>query len=87
MKRIKKWCASYRQHTLPHRGGRLRVGWLREASHQNPRRGQIGCYWYPGGLPDGESTLRSRCLSVGCLNNVKRIKNWCASYRQHTPYR
>nr|WP_305908330.1 hypothetical protein [Methylomarinum sp. Ch1-1]MDP4521154.1 hypothetical protein [Methylomarinum sp. Ch1-1] len=45
MKRIKNWCASYRQHTLPHRGGRLRVGWLREASHQNPHRGQNWRGW------------------------------------------
>nr|WP_305907689.1 hypothetical protein [Methylomarinum sp. Ch1-1]MDP4520461.1 hypothetical protein [Methylomarinum sp. Ch1-1] len=34
LKRIETWCASYRQHTLPH------VGWLREASRQTPHRGK-----------------------------------------------
>nr|WP_305908319.1 hypothetical protein [Methylomarinum sp. Ch1-1]MDP4521141.1 hypothetical protein [Methylomarinum sp. Ch1-1] len=28
---------------------------------QPPHRSQISRYWYPGGLPGGESTLRLRC--------------------------
>nr|WP_305907228.1 hypothetical protein [Methylomarinum sp. Ch1-1]MDP4519962.1 hypothetical protein [Methylomarinum sp. Ch1-1] len=55
VKRIKNRCASYRQHTLPHR---------RAASRSKPPKNATGAKLaivrIPGGLPGGESTLRLR---------------------------
>nr|WP_305909938.1 hypothetical protein [Methylomarinum sp. Ch1-1]MDP4522879.1 hypothetical protein [Methylomarinum sp. Ch1-1] len=56
MKRINTWCASCRQHTLPHR---------RAASRSKPpnlvARCKIGVVRIKGGLSGGESTRRLRC--------------------------
>ncbi|WP_349431314.1 hypothetical protein Q9L42_014560 [Methylomarinum sp. Ch1-1] len=97
LKRSETWCASFRQHTLPvpvgriKRSGSANVGRLREASRQKP----------PPEAKLAVVHIQADCLSAnppGCdanvalpsdvLNCVKRIKNRCASYRQHTlPHR
>nr|WP_305908895.1 hypothetical protein [Methylomarinum sp. Ch1-1]MDP4521758.1 hypothetical protein [Methylomarinum sp. Ch1-1] len=65
------------------RSGSANVGRLREASRQNPARGKIGHCAYPGGLPGGESTLRSHAneaLPSDVSNSVKRIETRCACF-------
>nr|WP_305908628.1 hypothetical protein [Methylomarinum sp. Ch1-1]MDP4521472.1 hypothetical protein [Methylomarinum sp. Ch1-1] len=86
VKRIKNRCASYRQHTLPHR---------RAASRNKPPKTAPGAKL-------AVVRIQADCLTAnppyGCdanvaltsdvSNSVKRIKNRCASYRQHTlPHR
>nr|WP_305908979.1 hypothetical protein [Methylomarinum sp. Ch1-1]MDP4521848.1 hypothetical protein [Methylomarinum sp. Ch1-1] len=86
-KRIKNRCASYRQHTLPHR----RAASRRVASRSKP----------PKPAPEAKLAvvrIQADCLAANppygydanaalpsdALNCAKRIKNRCASYRQHT---
>nr|WP_305906928.1 hypothetical protein [Methylomarinum sp. Ch1-1]MDP4519641.1 hypothetical protein [Methylomarinum sp. Ch1-1] len=76
VKRIKNRCASYRQHTLPHRRAASR-----SKPPKNRHRRQNWSLWYPGGLPGGESTLRLHAnvaLPSDVSNSVKRIETRCA---------
>nr|WP_305906761.1 hypothetical protein [Methylomarinum sp. Ch1-1]MDP4519467.1 hypothetical protein [Methylomarinum sp. Ch1-1] len=96
VKRIKNRCASYRQHTLPapvgwiKRSGSTNVGRLREASRQKPPPEAKLVIVVSKRIAWRRITLQLHAniaLPSDVSNSVKRIKNRCASYRQHTlPY-
>nr|WP_305907060.1 hypothetical protein [Methylomarinum sp. Ch1-1]MDP4519778.1 hypothetical protein [Methylomarinum sp. Ch1-1] len=80
--------------------GRLRVGWLREASHQNPPSRAKLALCVSGGLPGGESTLRLRCQCKQCRAASCRVasrskppkprhrrQNWRCAYQRRIAWR
>ncbi|WP_305908073.1 hypothetical protein Q9L42_012440 [Methylomarinum sp. Ch1-1] len=92
LKHIETWCASYRQHTLPHRRAdqAQRIRQRRAASRSKPPKTATG-------VKLAVVRIQTDCLAAnppyGCDAHVKpivlkHIETWCASYRQHTlPHR
>nr|WP_305908001.1 hypothetical protein [Methylomarinum sp. Ch1-1]MDP4520803.1 hypothetical protein [Methylomarinum sp. Ch1-1] len=78
-----KWCASYRQYTLPHR---------RAASRSKPPNpapeAKLAVVRIQADCLAANPVACQGSLAFGCAERCEAHQKWCASYRQHTlPHR